>query len=202
MKGWPRNYSRGFRGSRYLTVCFSWARLLSAVVLSFATEENWAEGRSLRPILVECLVRRLDRASLLFRGSISLIANDRDVDSECGGEVDLVILFVDEDFADLLGHGVLAQGFTLPDAVAIVANGFAFVVQLEVQHFLGVVGSLHGFRCDAGHSTEIVDLAGDGKGVFEFLLGVNLKLIGDVHVRGALKNLRIHDIPDDGLVFA
>jgi len=36
----------------------------------------------------------------------------------------------------------------------------------------------------------------------EFLLGMDFELIGDVHVLGALEDLRIDNVGDDGLVFA
>ena len=38
--------------------------------------------------------------------------------------------------------------------------------------------------------------------MIELLLGMDFKLRGDVHVFGALEHLGIHDVHDDGLIFA
>ena len=52
------------------------------------------------------------------------------------------------------------------------------------------------------HFAEVVDLARQGQGVIELLLGVNFQLSGDVHVFGALQHLGIDHVRDDGLIFA
>jgi hypothetical protein len=39
------------------------------------------------------------------------------------GEVDLMILLVGQNLANLLRHGELAERFALPHAVAVLANG-------------------------------------------------------------------------------
>ena len=92
---------------------------------------------------------------------LSEFAHVGDVFAEGGGEVDLVILFLDKDLADLFGHGEFAEGFALAYALAIVADGLVFVVEVEAEHLLGVVGGFDWLRSDGGHFAEVVDLAGE-----------------------------------------
>src|SRR4029079_6146266 len=70
--------------------------------------------------------------------------NDRHVDAERCREVDLVFLFVDEDSPDLFGHRELAERLALADALAVVADGFGLVVEIEPKHVFCLVGQLHG----------------------------------------------------------
>ena len=44
-----------------------------------------------------------------------------------------MVLFIFEDFADVLGHGVFFEFFALGDAFAIVADGFGFVFEIELE---------------------------------------------------------------------
>src|ERR1022692_918775 len=46
----------------------------------------------------------------------------------------LVVLFVDQDLANLLAHGILAQLFALADSLAVISNRFRFVFEIELQH--------------------------------------------------------------------
>src|ERR1700722_7958465 len=86
-----------------------------------------------------------------MRVALAGLAHVGDVFAEGGGEVDLVVLFLDEDLADLFGHGEFAEGFALADAVAVVADGFVFVVEIEAEHLLGVFGGFYGLGNDGGH---------------------------------------------------
>ena len=61
---------------------------------------------------------------------------------------------------------------------------------------------LTGLGVDGRHAAEVVDLLGDDQGVLQFLAGVLLQLVGDVHVLGALEHLRVDDVGDDRLVLA
>jgi hypothetical protein len=49
--------------------------------------------------------------------------------AEGGGQINLVLL-LDWDLPNLLGHRVLPKNFVLPDAIAAIANGFVFVIEI------------------------------------------------------------------------
>ena len=126
----------------------------------------------------------------------------RNLDSERGGQINLVILFIHQNLPDLLGHGKPTQSFTLSNPVPVVANGLIFVFQIEAQHLVGIVGGLHRFGLYRGHFAQIVDLARDDQCVVQFLFGMNGQLIGYVHIFGALQDLGINHVGDDGLIFS
>src|ERR1700734_4424777 len=67
------------------------------------------------------------------------LAHVRHLYPKRGGEIDLVILLLHQDFADLLGQGKFAERLALPDTVAIIAHGLVLVVEIEAQHVLGVL---------------------------------------------------------------
>jgi hypothetical protein len=48
-----------------------------------------------------------------------------------------VVLFVDQDLANLFAHGVLTQLFSLADSLAVIANRFRFGLEIELQHLGG-----------------------------------------------------------------
>ena len=54
-------------------------------------------------------------------------------------QVDLMILFIDENLPDLFGQGVFTQSLTLADALSIIQNCFIFVFKIKAQHGPGVV---------------------------------------------------------------
>ena len=56
-------------------------------------------------------------------------------------------------------------------------------------------------RTNDRHFAEVIDLPRQGQGMIEFLLGVDFELSGDVHVFGALEDLGIDDVRNDGLIF-
>src|SRR5262245_21171412 len=124
------------------------------------------------------------------------------IDAQSRGEVSLMLLLLDDDLPKVFRDGVFAQGLALPHALAVVADRFVFIVQIEAKHILGFFGDFHGLRRDRWHPTEIVDLFGNDQGVGEFFPGVDLKLFGDLHVFRALEHLRIDDVRDDRLIFA
>jgi len=47
----------------------------------------------------------------------------RDFFPEGGGQIDLMVLFVHQDLANLFRQGKFSQSFTLPDALAVISNG-------------------------------------------------------------------------------
>src|SRR6476619_4084972 len=55
------------------------------------------------------------------------IANIWDLYAKSSRQIDLMILLLHQDFANLFGHRKLSKPLTLPDASAIIANGFVFI---------------------------------------------------------------------------
>src|SRR4029450_13857445 len=129
-------------------------------------------------------------------------AKVRDFFAESLGEIDLMILFLYKDLANLLRYRVLAKALTLPDAIAVITNGFVFVVEIVPEHFLRILRRAHGPWRDDRHLAEIVDLSRQGQRMIELLLGVDFELSSDVHILGASEHLGIDHVGDDGLIFA
>ena len=113
-----------------------------------------------------------------------------------------MVLLLEEDLADLLGRGELAEFVALLDAAAVLADGLVFVVEVEAEHVFGLLGGLDGLGRDGGHAAEVVDLVGEDDGVGELFGGVDGELGGDVHVGRAFEDLRVVDVGDDGLELA
>src|SRR3984957_21008674 len=84
-------------------------------------------------------------------GREKLFIHVRHLDAERGWQIDLVILLLHQDFADLLSHGEFAERLALPDTVAVIANGFVFVVEIEPQHVLGIFRGLDRLRRNGRH---------------------------------------------------
>ncbi len=139
--------------------------------------------------------------SLLFGVSARSAGDIGHVLAERGRKVDLVVLFLRQDLADLFGHRKLAERLALTNAIAIVTDGLIFVFEVEAQHFFRVIRRAHGLGRDGRHLAEIIDLPGNDKRMLKLIMRVRLELIGNGHVLGALEHLRIDNIGDDGLVF-
>src|SRR5215471_5965640 len=113
-----------------------------------------------------------------------------------------MVLLLYQDLADLFRHCVFPKRFTLPDAIAVIANGFIFIVEIVPEYILRNFRRAYRLRSDCRHFAEIVNLSRDDQGMIELLLGVFFKLSRNVHVLGAGKHLRINHVGDDGLIFA
>ena len=111
-----------------------------------------------------------------------------------------MLLLLLENFAQVLGHGVLAQRLALPHALAIIPDRLVLVVEVEAQHVFGFLRRLHRLGGHGRLAAEIVDELRDDQRVLELFAGVFLELLRDRHVFGALQHLRIHDVGDDRLV--
>ena len=146
--------------------------------------------------------RAVPTDSAVESGAFVGFADVGDVHAEGGGQVGLVFLLLDQDAADVFGDGVFAEGFALPDALAVVADRFVLVVEVETEHVFGLVGELDRLHGGRWHAAEIVDLAGDRQRVLQLFTGVDLQLFGDGHVLRAFDGLRVDDVGDDRLVFA
>jgi len=62
------------------------------------------------------------------------IARARHTFAQSSRRRDLVVLFVDQDSADLFAHGIFSRVFALSDAHAIVANRLRFIIEIELQY--------------------------------------------------------------------
>ena len=113
-----------------------------------------------------------------------------------------MVLLLHEDLANLFSHCVFSERFTLRDAIAVITNGFVFIVEIVAEHVSRVFRCADRLRTSHRHFAEVIDLPREGQGMIELLLGVNFQLSGDVHVFGALEHLGIDDVGDDGLIFA
>src|SRR5262245_33096991 len=98
--------------------------------------------RNVRPASTVPTAARLSRPAQRARlvaprmgsGPFLRLADVGHVLAQRRGQVDLVLLLVDQDLADVLGQGVLAQGLALPDALAVVADGLVLRLQVEAEH--------------------------------------------------------------------
>ena len=61
-----------------------------------------------------------------------------------------MILLLHKDLANLFRHRVFSKRFTLPDAVAVIANGFVFIVEIVPEHLFGFFDVRTGFAVTAG----------------------------------------------------
>ena len=52
-----------------------------------------------------------------------------------------MILLLHENLTNLFRHCVFSKRFTLSDAIAVIANGFVFIVEIIPEHFFRI------FRC-------------------------------------------------------
>ncbi len=51
------------------------------------------------------------------------------------GQIDLMVLLLNEYLLDLFSHGELAEPFTLPNSLTVIPDGFVLVVEIEPKHF-------------------------------------------------------------------
>ena len=68
-----------------------------------------------------------------------LLAYDWNVYPKGGRKVDLVVQLGYQDGAYLFGHGKFAQFLTLSHPLPVIPDGFAFILEIEAQQFLGVI---------------------------------------------------------------
>jgi hypothetical protein len=61
--------------------------------------------------------------------------------AERSGQIDLMILLLHEDLANLFRHRVFSKRFTLPDAIAVIADGLVLVIEIVPEHVFRI------FRC-------------------------------------------------------
>src|SRR5665647_542052 len=96
-----------------------------------------------------------------------------------------MILLLHEDLGNLFRHREFSKRFTLPDAIAVIANGFVFIFEIIPEHVFRVFRCAYRLGSYHWHFAKIVDLPREDQGMIELLLGVDFELGGDVHVLGA-----------------
>ena len=102
-----------------------------------------------------------------------------------------MILFLHKDLANLFRHCVFSKRFTLPDAIAVIANGLVFIIEIIPEHVFRIFRCAYRLGCYYWHFAEIVDLPRENQGMIELLLGVDFELGGNIHVLGAGEHLGI-----------
>ena len=93
-----------------------------------------------------------------------------------------MILLLHENRADLFREGIFPERLTLPDPVAVVANRFVLVLQVESRHLLRVLRSVYRLWHHRRHFADVVDLPRQDQSMIELLPGVDLELRGNVRV--------------------
>src|SRR6202521_5330479 len=78
--------------------------------------------------------------------------------AESGRQSNLVVLFVDQDLANLFAHGIFSQLLALADSLAIIANSFSFVFEIELQHLFGFFRRPDALGLHRWHTPEIINL--------------------------------------------
>src|SRR5277367_5369557 len=86
--------------------------------------DPWSRSRAMRVQL----------AALFQAAHLGTATCVRNIFAEGGGQVDLMILLLHENLADLFGEGEFPKLFALANAVAVVANGFGLVFEVEPEH--------------------------------------------------------------------
>ena len=114
----------------------------------------------------------------------------------------MMVLLLHQDLANLFRHRVFSKRFTLRDAVAVITDGFVFIIEIVPEHVPRLLRCAHRLGSDHRHFAEIVDLPRENKGMIELLLGVDFELGGDVHIFSTAQHLGIDYVGDDGLIFA
>src|SRR5215472_15940372 len=110
-----------------------------------------------------------------------------------------MVLLLYKDLANLLRHREFSQHFTLPDPIAVIANRFVFVLEIEAEHLFRIFRGAYRLGSNRWHFPEIINLPRDNQGVVKLLLGMDLELVGDVHVLGTAEDLGIDYVANDRL---
>src|SRR4030095_5237289 len=77
--------------------------------------------------------------------------------TEGSGQIDLMVLLLHEDLANLFSQRKFSKRFTLRDAIAVIANGFIFIVEIVAEHISRVFRYADRLRTGHGHFAEVID---------------------------------------------
>src|SRR5262249_26764942 len=72
--------------------------------------------------------------TLAQRTSFRATANVWNFFAECRSQINLMVLLLHQDLANLFRHRVLSRRFALRDAFAIIANSFVFIIKIVAEH--------------------------------------------------------------------
>src|SRR5258708_31241644 len=81
-----------------------------------------------------------------------------------------MVLRLHEDLTNLFSHGVFFKRFTLRDAIAVITNGFIFIVEIVAEHVSRVFRCADRLRTGHRHFAEVIDLPREDQGMIELLL--------------------------------
>src|ERR1700730_9062695 len=92
-----------------------------------------------------------------------------------------MILLLHEDLANLFRHRVFSKRFTLPDAIAVIADGLVLVIEIIPKHVFRIFRRAYQLGSDHRHFAEIVDLPRENQGMIEDCRAVSevLACVGD-----------------------
>ncbi len=96
--------------------------------------------------------------------SFGTTANVWNFYAEGSGQINLMILLLHEDLANLFRHRVFSKLFTLPDAIAVIANGFIFIFEIIPEHVFRIFRCAYRLGSYSWHCAEIVDLPREDQG--------------------------------------
>ena len=120
-------------------------------------------------------------ATLAQGASFGATADVWNFHAQRSGQIDLMVLLLHEDLANLFRHREFSKRFTLPDAIAVIANGFVFIIEIVPEHVFRIFRCAHRLGSDRRHFAEIVDLPREDQGMIELLLGVDFELGSDIY---------------------
>jgi len=69
-----------------------------------------------------------------------------------------MILLLHEDLTNLFRHRVFPKFFTLPDAIAVIANGLVFIIEIIPEHVFRIFRRANRLGSYRRHFAEIIDL--------------------------------------------
>src|SRR6266566_7799203 len=113
-----------------------------------------------------------------------------------------MVLLLHQNLANLFRHRIFSKRLALRDAIAIIANGFVFIIEIVAEHVPRILRCADRLWRDRWHFAQIVDLSRESQGMIEFLLGVGPELSRDVHVFCAFDYLRIDYVSNYRLILA
>src|SRR5579862_3160476 len=105
---------------------------------------NSLEARFLLRYYRQTLGDKTFSTTLAKRTRLRAAAKVRNSFAEGRGQIDLMILLLHQDLTNLFRHGIFSKHFTLPDAVAVIADGFVLIVEIVAEHVLCIFRGAHG----------------------------------------------------------
>jgi hypothetical protein len=87
-----------------------------------------------------------------------------------------MVLLLHEDLANLFCHRIFSERLALPDAIAVIANSFVFIIEIILQHVFRAFRCAYRLGSNRRHFAKIVDLPREDQGMIELPLGVDFEL--------------------------